>query len=178
MLLSPGSLERSFRSLNRSPNRFVWRVSENGRVIVFEEYEIKTGGRLDTVDVTQDVQDMVRRSGIGDGSVLVFSPHTTCCVMIAARDVGTSARLADVMESLAPSNGYYAHDDLSIRTENLIEHEPANAPAHLYNVFAGKTSECIPVAGGSVVLGHNQRVLFVELDSSRKRRYFVQVVGR
>src|SRR3712207_6931863 len=38
-----------------------------------EEYEIKTGGRLDTVDITQEVQDMVRRSGIGDGSVLVFS---------------------------------------------------------------------------------------------------------
>src|ERR687893_2025018 len=108
MLLSPGSLERSFRSLNRSPNRFVGRVSENGRVIVFEEFEIKTGGRLDTVDITQDVQDVVGRSGIGDGSVLVFSPHTTCCVMIAARDVGTAARLADVMESLAPSNGYYA----------------------------------------------------------------------
>jgi secondary thiamine-phosphate synthase enzyme len=168
---------RSGRS-NGHPTPSAGRVSENGRVIAFEEYEIKTGGRLDTVDITQEVQDMVRRSGIGNGSVLVFSPHTTCCVMVAARDPETAGRLAEAMESLAPANGYYAHDDLSIRTENLIEHEPANAPAHLYNVFAGKTSECIPVVDGCVVLGDNQRVLFVELDSSRKRRYYVQVIGR
>ena len=146
-------------------------------MIAFEEYEIKTGGRLDAVDITQEVQDIVRASGISDGNVLVFSPHTTCCVMIATRDEATTSRLAQVMEALAPANGYYAHDDLGIRTENLVEDEPANAPAHLFNVFAGKTSECIPVVAGEVALGAEQRVLFVELDSSRKRRYFLQVVG-
>jgi secondary thiamine-phosphate synthase enzyme len=146
-------------------------------VIAFEEYEIKTGGRLDAVDITSEVRDIVRSSGISQGNVLVFSPHTTCCVLIARRDEGTAERLAGMMEAIAPANGYYAHDDLGIRTENLVEDEPANAPAHLFNVFAGKTSECIPVIAGEPALGEAQRVLFVELDSSRKRRYFLQVVG-
>ncbi len=146
-------------------------------MIAFEEFETKTGGRLDTLDITEEVVDIVRSSGVLHGSALVFSPHTTCCVMIAAPGVQTSASLAQAMEALAPANGYYAHDDLAIRTENLTEDEPPNAPAHLFNVFAGKTSECIPVVAGRLALGEDQRVLFVELDSSRARRYLVQVVG-
>jgi secondary thiamine-phosphate synthase enzyme len=146
-------------------------------VILFEEFETKTGGRLDALDITEEVVDVVRSSGVVKGSVLVFSPHTTCCVLIAPPGAQTSLRLADAMEALAPANGYYAHDDLAIRTENLTEDEPPNAPAHLFNVFAGRTSECIPIIDGRLTLGDGQRVLFVELDSSRKRRYLLQVVG-
>jgi secondary thiamine-phosphate synthase enzyme len=146
-------------------------------MILVEEFETKTGGRLDALDITQEVHDVVRSSGVMHGSVLVFSPHTTCCVLIGVAGAKTSMTLADAMEALAPSNGYYAHDDLAIRTENLIEDEPPNAPAHLFNVFAGKTSECIPIRDGRLALGDGQRVLFVELDSSRKRRYLLQVVG-
>lgn len=146
-------------------------------MIAFEEFETKTGGRLDALDITEEVLEIVRSSGVVRGNVLVYSPHTTCCVMIGARDASTAAALAEAIEALAPAHGYYAHDDLAIRTENVTEGEPPNAPAHLFNVFAGKTSECIPIVGGRVALGEQQRVLFVELDSSRKRRYVVQVVG-
>lgn len=146
-------------------------------MIFFDEFETKTGGRLDALDVTAEVVDVVRASGVRNGSVLVFSPHTTCCVLIAAAGARTAKSLEQAMEALAPSDGYYAHDDLAIRTENLTEDEPANAPAHLFHVFAGKASECIPVAGGRLALGEDQRVLFVELDCSRERRYFIQVVG-
>jgi secondary thiamine-phosphate synthase enzyme len=51
-------------------------------VILSREFEIKTGGCLDAFDVTEEVEDTVARSGITHGSVLVFSPHTTCCVLI------------------------------------------------------------------------------------------------
>jgi secondary thiamine-phosphate synthase enzyme len=148
-----------------------------GLVIFFDEFETKTGGRLDVLDVTEEVVDTVRSSGVQNGSVLVFSPHTTCCVLIAAPGTRTAEKLARAMDALAPPDGYYAHDDLDIRTENLTEDEPANAPAHLFQAFAGKTSECIPVNHGRPALGEDQRVLFVELDSSRERRYLIQVVG-
>jgi secondary thiamine-phosphate synthase enzyme len=146
-------------------------------MILFDEFEAKTGGRLDTLDVTQEVEEMVRASGIQHGSVLVFSPHTTCSVLIAPAGNGTAEVLAGAMEALAPPDGYYAHDDLAIRTENLTEDESANAPAHLLHVFAGKASECIPIVEGRPALGDDQRVLFVELDQSRERRYVIQVIG-
>jgi len=146
-------------------------------VIYLQEFETKTGGRLDTVDITDEVIQTVEGSGISEGSVLVFSPHTTCCILIAEPTSEMRAALEDAMDVLAPQDAYYAHDDLDIRTENLVEDEPANAPAHVFQVLAGRASECVPVAAGRLGLGERQRILFVELDSSRERRYFVQVLG-
>jgi secondary thiamine-phosphate synthase enzyme len=146
-------------------------------VIVFEEFETKTGGRFDTLDVTRDVQAVIERSGVRQGSAMVFSPHTTCVVMVDVPGPKMQAALERTMESLAPTAAYYAHDDLTVRTENLVEDEPANAPGHIFHVLAGSTSECVPVREGSLALGDGQRILFVELDGSRKRSYYVQVLG-
>jgi secondary thiamine-phosphate synthase enzyme len=146
-------------------------------VILFKEFETKTGCKLDALDVTEDVTDLVRSSGVKEGSVLVFSPHTTCCVMVAAPGDATVAALQNAMERIAPVAAYYAHDDLDVRTENLVEDESANAPAHIFHVIAGRASECIPVTNGELRLGDGQRILFVELDCSRPRRYCVQVLG-
>lgn len=85
--------------------------------------------------------------------------------------------IQETMGLIAPDGAYYAHDDLDIRTQNLVEDEPANAPAHIFQAIAGSASECVPVRDGELVLGDEQRILFVELDCSRKRRYLVQVVG-
>lgn len=146
-------------------------------MVLLEEFETKTGGRLDALDVTDEVEAVVRESGIDRGNVLVFSPHTTCCVLVATPGAGMVDAMARAMQTIAPDDGYYAHDDLGIRTENLVEDEPANAPAHIAHVFLGKASECVPIADGRLQLGPGQRVLFVELDCSRSRRYCVQVVG-
>lgn len=145
--------------------------------MLLEEFETKTGGRLDALDVTDDVARVVGISGIQAGTALVFSPHTTCSVLLATPSRATVDAIARSMDALAPEDGYYAHDDLEIRTENLVEDEPANAPAHIFHAVAGRASECVPISDGQLTLGDGQRILFVELDSSRKRRYLVQVVG-
>ena len=146
-------------------------------MVVFQEFETKTGGRFDVLDLTDDVAELVKSSGIGSGAVLVFSPHTTCSVLLGfpGRDLVESLERA--MHEIAPADGYYAHDDLDIRTENLVENESPNAPSHIFHVIAGRASESIPVENGEVLLGEDQRILFVELDGSRKRRYCIQVVG-
>ena len=146
-------------------------------MILSREFEIKTGGRLDAFDVTEEVELTVSRAGISEGSVLVFSPHTTCCVIVGPGGAETARSLQATLDAIESEDGYYAHDDLTIRTENLVEDEPANAPAHILHAVVGKTSECIPVVDGKVVLGDGQRVLFVELDDSRPRRYVIQVLG-
>jgi secondary thiamine-phosphate synthase enzyme len=152
-------------------------MNEGVPVIVFREFSTKTGGRLDALDVTPEIEALVKESGVKSGSVLIFSPHTTCCVLLAPAGQGTVKNIEQLIASLAPANGYYAHDDLEIRTENLVEEEPANAPSHIAHVFMGKSSETLPIIEGALPLGSDQRVLFVELDSSRDRRYCVQVIG-
>ena len=146
-------------------------------MILSREFEIKTGGRLDAYDVTEEVVQTVSTSGISHGSVLIFSPHTTCCVVVGPGGAETARSLQATLEAIENEDGYYAHDDLTIRTENLVEDEPANAPAHILHAVVGKTSECIPVVDGKVILGDRQRVMFIELDDSRSRRYLIQVLG-
>lgn len=153
-------------------------MSEGLPVIEFREFTTKTGGCLDALDITPEVDELVRTSGVTDGSVLVFSPHTTCCVLIAPADQTTVRKIERMIGSLAPADDYYAHDDLDIRTENLVEDESANAPAHIAHVFMGKSSETLPIVAGRLQLAGEQRVLFVELDCSRNRRYCVQVIGQ
>jgi secondary thiamine-phosphate synthase enzyme len=170
-------IERLFRGVKRLPNTQFSYLGENWAVISFQEFDTKTGGRLDAIDITQEVEEVVGASGVERGTALVFSPHTTCCVLIATPNGGMLEALDRAMTAIAPADGYYMHDDLDIRTENLTANEPANAPAHIVHAFIGKASEAIPVVGGRPMLGPGQRVLFVELDSSRKRRYCIQVVG-
>lgn len=146
-------------------------------MILSREFEIKTGGCLDTFDVTEEVEQTVFDSGVSHGSVLVFSPHTTCSVIVGPGGAETERALQATLDAIRADDGYYAHDDLTIRTENLVEDEPANAPAHILHAVLGKTSETIPVVDGEVILGDGQRVLFVELDASRPRRYLIQVLG-
>jgi len=173
----PQTLKQSFNHLERASKRLFPAVGQNVLVIAFEEFETKTGGRLDALDITEEVLEVARASGVTRGNVLVFSPHTTCSVMIAQGGVEVVRQLEEAMHKLAPDDLYYQHDDFSIRTENMTEDEPPNAPSHLFHVFVGKTSECIPIVEGGPLLGDDQRVLFVELDSSRPRRYCIQVVG-
>jgi secondary thiamine-phosphate synthase enzyme len=146
-------------------------------VIRTQEFEAKTGGRLDALDVTDEVEEVVRDAGISSGNVLVFSPHTTCCVLIATPGMAMMSAMERAMHTIAPDDGYYAHDDLDIRTENLTENESANAPAHIVHIFMGKASETVPIVDGKLMLGPGQRVLFIELDCSRPRKYCIQVVG-
>lgn len=146
-------------------------------MILYKEFETKTGGRLDILDITDEVSSTVREAGVRHGSALVFAPHTTCCVLICSSGPDLKGSLVETLEAIAPVDGYYAHDDLTIRTENLVEDEPANGPAHIAHVILGKASESIPIRDGELVLGAAQRVLIVELDCSRKRNYAIQVMG-
>lgn len=170
-------LEQPFNPPERPCKRILCPVGDNDFVVIFEEFETKTGGRLDALDITEEVLEVARISGVTRGNVLIFSPHTTCSVMITRGGVEVVKQLEEAMHNLAPDDLYYQHDDFSIRTENMTEDEPPNAPSHIFHVFAGKTSECIPIVEGGPLLGRDQRVLFVELDSSRERRYCIQVVG-
>jgi secondary thiamine-phosphate synthase enzyme len=153
------------------------KMRKDRAVIFAKDFSVTTAGRFDMVDVTEDVRAVVSASGVLEGCVLIFCPHTTCSVLVGKPSAELVASMTAAIETLAPADAYYAHDDLSIRTENLVDDEPANAPAHLMNAVMGKVSESIPVSGGELQMGPDQQVLFVELDSSRPRRYLIQVTG-
>jgi secondary thiamine-phosphate synthase enzyme len=143
------------------------------------ERHMRTTGGLDVTDITDQVAQMVRDSGVRDGIVCVYSPHTTCSVRVNEFESGFLEDFAALLKQLVPSERYYAHDDWDKRTENICEEdmEFGNGHSHCMSMLLGPAGETIPVRDGELCLGTWQRVLFLELDRERDRRWIVQVVG-
>ena len=143
--------------------------------------ELRTTGGLTVRDITDEVTDAVRESGVIDGIACVYSPHTTCCVRVNEFEAGFLEDFTLLLRRLVPHGGehYYAHDDWDRRTENLCaeDREIGNGHAHCMSMLLGSAGESIPVRGGELALGTWQRILFVELDRERDRRWLAQVVG-
>jgi secondary thiamine-phosphate synthase enzyme len=152
----------------------------SGGVKTFQfESQLRTAGGLAVTDITEEVQEAVRQSGIVDGICSVYSPHTTCSVRVNEWERGFLEDFAVLLKRLVPMEHYYAHDDWDRRTENVCEEdmEIGNGHAHCMSMLLGPAGESIPVREGELALGQWQRVLFLELDRERDRRWLVQVVG-
>jgi secondary thiamine-phosphate synthase enzyme len=149
-------------------------------VKVFQaERQFRTSGGLHVTDITDDVAAIVRESGVNDGICCVYSPHTTCCIRVNEFEQGFFEDFAALLRRLIPDDTYYAHDDWDRRTENICaeDMEVGNGHAHCMSMLLGSAGESIPVADGELSLGTWQRVLFIELDRSRPRRWVAKVVG-
>ena len=143
------------------------------------ERRLRSEGGLAVRDITDEVAEAVRESGVTNGIACVYSPHTTCCVRVNEFENGFLEDFAELLRRLVPSERYYAHDDWDRRTENICEEdmELGNGHAHCMSMLLGSAGEAIPVRDGELGLGTWQRVLFLELDRERDRRWLVQVVG-
>jgi secondary thiamine-phosphate synthase enzyme len=146
---------------------------------LFENHSFRTTDCGQFVDVTDDVRDMVARSDIQNGMALVYSPHTTCAILVNERETGFIEDFGSLIESLVPLSGIYRHDDLDARTENLDDdpHDVPNGHAHCRQALLGSASQAIPIVQGELQLGRWQRVFFLELDRARDRRVLIQVMG-
>ena len=143
------------------------------------ERHFRTTGGLDITDITDEVNEAVGKSGVRDGIACVYSPHTTCAVRVNEFESGFLEDFALMLKRLVPSDAYYAHDDWDKRTENICDEDMqfGNGHSHCMSMLLGPAGEAIPVADGELALGQWQRVLFIELDRERERRWVVKVVG-
>lgn len=142
-----------------------------------EALHVRTSGEFDVIDVTADVEKAVLNSEIEEGYALIYSRHTTFAVLLNEKESGLLADTCRILGHLVPKSNGYLHDDFDLRTENLTQDEEPNAHAHIRQVLAGRTSEYIPVAEGSLTLGCWQRIMLIEFDRARDREVLIQVCG-
>ena len=144
-------------------------------MVVHEVIGIQSDRRPTFHDITDQVADMVGKSGIKDGSVLVYSQHTTCSVLIQEQsdDVtyhGTQLILQDlvnVLTGLVPTcltEGQYLHPgpkhiEIAGRERNEEAFWSLNTDAHLRSVIMGR-SETVPVVDGNMNFGGVWQDLF------------------
>ena len=144
-----------------------------------QETRLRTAGGLSVRDITDEVNEAVRQSGVKDGIACIYSPHTTCCVRVNEFETGFFEDFAAMLRRLVPAETYYAHDDWDKRTENICpeDMDVGNGHSHCMALLLGTAGESVPIRDGVLQLGQWQRVLFIELDRERDRRWLVQVVG-
>ena len=133
-------------------------------------------GAPEFIDITDEVLRAVDDSGIREGSVLVFTRHTTAAVKINENEPLLLRDMARFLERSAPRTADYRHNDFVIRTVNMTEDECPNGHSHCQHLLLG-ASETIPIADGQALLGRWQSVFFIELDRPREREIVIQVQG-
>ena len=127
-------------------------------------FALKTGSNA-AYDITPQVTEAVRDSGANCGIGVVALPHTTAAVcIISFPDPNT---LEDVMEEVARL--------VPTRIDFKHQHDtPQDAAGHIKSALIG-CSLSILVDGGAPVLGHSQRIYFLEFDGPRDRNVNVCV---
>lgn len=161
---------------------------------VFHDFfKIQSDRRPTFEDVTEQVGEILAKSGIKNGILVVFSQHTTCSVLIqeASDDVnywGTDLLMQDlvsVLENIIPTcrtEGQYLHPGPehieAAAGRNELPSWSLNTDAHLRSVILGR-SVTIPVEDGKMVLGEFGCIYFADFDQVRARERFVrvQIVG-
>lgn len=175
---SPGSALKARTNGNGQKTENSCESSSTGAVKINQHrLKIRTLSEFDVIDITTEIQRAIDESGIQEGYALVYSPHTTCAVLLNEKESGLLSDINSILCRLVPQQDGYLHDDFDVRTENMQEGETKNAHSHLRQVLAGKTSEYIPISQGSLLLGQWQRVMFVEFDCSRDREALIQICG-
>lgn len=128
------------------------------------------------IDVTDDTTNVVDRSGITNGMVVIFSQHTTAAIKINESEPELLKDMARFLSEIAPVEREYHHNNFDVRTVNMEPDECPNAHAHCQHLLLS-ASETVPVVAGRLVLGRWQRIFLVELDRAKTRQIAVQVIG-
>jgi secondary thiamine-phosphate synthase enzyme len=128
------------------------------------------------IDVTDDTSDILDRSGITNGIVVIFSQHTTAAIKINESEPELLKDMALFLSEIAPIEREYHHNNFDVRTVNMEPDECPNAHSHCQHLLLS-ASESVPVVAGRMVLGRWQRVFLVELDRPKARQITVQVIG-
>jgi secondary thiamine-phosphate synthase enzyme len=124
---------------------------------------MKTKARTEFINITADVQKIVRESGIKDGICIVYCPHTTAAITI--NEGADPAVAVDIISTL---NREFPH-------EGSYRHSEGNSDAHIKTSLVNP-SQTIIVEQGSLLLGTWQAIFLCEFDGARNRRVLVKVL--
>lgn len=136
-----------------------------------ETIAYKTRERLELINITRDLNDLIKRRGLKAGLVIVQSLHTTTAVFINEFQQALVDDMKAALEKIVGRLDYWRHND-----PRLSECDRRNADSHLRAMFLGHTLS-LPVREGSLALGTWQSIILAELDGPRERTVQVQVLG-
>ncbi len=131
---------------------------------MIEKIPVSTRSREEFIDITGQVREAVKKSGIADGLCVIYVPHTTAGVTVNENaDPSVSHDILAALGRLVP------RDDPDYR------HAEGNSDSHIKSALVG-FSHAIPISDGDLTLGTWQGIFFCEFDGPRRRSALVQIV--
>jgi secondary thiamine-phosphate synthase enzyme len=125
---------------------------------------VKTSSQTEMVDITSQVENELHKSGVEEGRMTLYVPHTTAAITInEGADPAVKADILMVLNQIVPWRASYQHME-------------GNSPAHVKASLMGST-ETVIIAGGRMILGTWQRIFFCEFDGPRNRKLHLQIAS-
>ncbi|MFN3471451.1 MAG: secondary thiamine-phosphate synthase enzyme YjbQ [Aquificaceae bacterium] len=124
---------------------------------------IRTTKHTSFVNITSQVREIVKGSGVKSGLCVVYTPHTTACVFInEGADPDVIKDIAYAVERLIPWRDNYAHSE-------------GNSAAHIRSAIIGN-SRVIPIEDGDLALGTWEAIFLADFDGPRERKVIVKII--
>ena len=129
--------------------------------------KINTKKKIDFVNITSKVEDIIRESGVKDGLVLINPMHITASVFINDNESGLIHDFEAWLKKLAPT-------DISLYKHNLTGED--NAYAHLWRTIMGRETT-VAITNGELDFGPWETIFYGEFDGQRNKRIMVKIIG-
>lgn len=127
---------------------------------------MNTGKRYEIVDITPQIEEFCRKSGLRDGIILVTAMHITASIFVNDHEGGLWQDIMTWLEEIAPRKPGYKHHQTG----------EDNADAHLKRMLLGH-QVVVPVTEGKLDFGPWERVHYGEFDGRRPKRILLKAVG-
>lgn len=127
---------------------------------------VNTKKRHDYINITDQVQEMIDKSGIKEGFGLVSAMHITAGVYVNDAEEGLIQDIDEWLEKLAPVNPNYRHHQTG----------EDNGDAHLKSMIVHH-QVIVPITKGELDFGPWQQIYYAEFDGKRKKRIIVKLMG-
>lgn len=125
------------------------------------ELNIKTTKTKEVIDITEEVNNLIKKSGKENGLINIFVAHTTAAITTADLDPGgTDQDYLDALNKIVP--------DLNYRHP----HDPSHMPDHILSSMIG-TSITLPFENSKLLLGTWQKVVLIEFNGPKDRKIIV-----
>ncbi len=132
-----------------------------------KELWFQTQKRREFINITEQVEEALRESGVREGLCLVNAMHITASVFINDDEPGLHRDFDDWLEGIAP------HEPVGSYRHNVGED---NADAHLKRQIMGR-EVVVAITGGRLHFGPWEQIFYGEFDGQRRKRVLVKIIG-
>ena len=128
-----------------------------------ESLQVKTRSRIEFIDITSQVKQVIAKSGVKEGAAVVYVSHTTAGITInEAADAAVVEDIIATLNQLVPYRDKYKHAE-------------GNSDAHIKSSLVGCSAHLI-ISDGAPILGTWQGIFFCEFDGPRSRKVLIKLL--